>query len=167
MAIYYGDGSNSTAGRTVQAVHTTSSTYTLVTSSGYADLTNNYLDITPKSNSNILVGWFGGYLNNRQNDPDSRIKFKVVKVISGVYTNVFYPNLNEGEAAHQWISKRTNDGSTDTDMWSYFCMNWMHTLPSSGAEGVSHRFQLQAGTANTADSVKTLGFYATIMELTV
>ena len=52
-------------------------------------------------------------------------------------------------------------------MWNYFCMNWMHTLPSSGAEGVSHRFQLQAGTNGTADSVKTLGFYATIMEITV
>jgi len=167
MAIYYGDGSNSAAGRTVQVVNTTSSTYTMVSSSNYADLTNHYLDITPKSNSNTLVGWFGAYLNNRQNDPDTRVKFKIVKVISGVYTNVFYGNLNEGVDSHQWISKRTNDGSTDTDMWNYFCMNWMHTLPSSGAEGVSHRFQLQAGTNGTADSVKTLGFYATIMEITV
>lgn len=166
MAIYYGDGSNSNTGRIVQVVNATSSTYTMVTSSGYADLTNNYLDITPKDNSNTLVGWFGGYLNNRDNDADSRIKFKVVKVISGNYTNIFYPNLNEGANAHQWISKRTNDGSTDTDMWSYYCMNWMHTLPSSGAT-VSTRFQLQAGTAGTSDSVKTLGFYATIMEVAV
>ena len=168
MAIYYGDGSNSTAGRTVQVVNSTSSTYTIVTSSTFADLTNNYVDITPKSNSNILIAWFGGYLNNRDADQDSRVKFKVVKIVSGVYTNVFYPNLNEGVDSHQWISKANGSGTTDMDMWSYICMNWMHTLPSSGAAGVSHRFQLQGGiTGTSADSIKTLGFYGTIMEVTV
>ena len=168
MAIYYNDGSNSDAGRVVQVVNTTSSTYTQNTSSTYADFTNHYIDITPKSNGNRLVGWFGGYLNNRDDDTDTRVKFKIVKVVGGVYTNIFYPNLNEGVDSHQWISKANGSGATDTDMWNYHCLNWMTTLPSSGAEGVSHRFQLQGAIQDSkANGIKTLGFYATIMEVTV
>ena len=76
MAIHYADGSNSSSGRQVQVVTATSSTYTENTSSTYADLTNHYVDITPKSNGNRLIGNFCAYLNNRDNDPDSRVKFK-------------------------------------------------------------------------------------------
>ena len=168
MAIYYSDGSNSTAGRQVQVVTATSSTYTANTSDTYADLTNHYVDITPKSDGNRLIGTFCAYLNNRDNDPDSRVKFKIVEIVGGVYTNIYFPNLNEGENAHQWISKATNNGSTDTDMWSLNTLHWVRTLPSSGRAGVSHRFQLQgARQSSNADSIKTLGFSGTIMEVTV
>ena len=168
MAIYYSDGSNSTAGRQVQVITNTSSTYTVNTSNTYADLQNHYVDITPKSNGNRLIGTFGAYLNTRDNDTDSRVKFKIVEIVSGVYTNIYFPNLNEGENAHQWISKMNGSGTSDNDMWNLHTLHWIRTLPSSGRAGVSHRFQLQGAVqSSNADSIKTLGFSGTITEVTV
>lgn len=167
MAIYYADGSNSSTGRQVQVITATSSTYSQNTGSTYADFTNHYVDITPKSDGNRLIGTFGAYLNNRDNDPDTRVKFKIVEIVNGVYTNIYFPNLNEGVDAHQWISKANGNGSTDTDMWNLHTIHWIRTLPSSRA-GVSHRFQLQgACQGSNANSIKTLGFSGTIQEVTV
>ena len=169
MAIYYADGSNSSSGRQIQVITATSGTYTQITSDTYTNFANHYIDITPKSNGNRLIGTFGAYLNNRDNDPDSRVKFMVQEQVSGLTnTNVYFPNLNEGKDNHQWISKASNNGSTDTDMWNLITLHWIRTLPSSGRAGVSHRFQLMGGNqGSNADSIKSLGFSGTIMEVTV
>ncbi len=166
MAIYYSDGSNSTAGRQVQVITNTSSTYTVNTSSTYADLTNHHVDITPKSNGNRIIGTFSAYLNNRDGDTDSRVKFKIVEVVGGVSTDIYFPNLNEGVDSHQWISIINGSNTTDNDMWNLHTLHWVRTLPSSGRAGVSHRYKMQAG-VNLADSVKTLGFSGTLTEVTV
>ncbi len=166
MAIYYSDGSNSTAGRQVQVVTATSGTYTINTSNTYADLTNNHVDITPKSNGNMIIGTFCTYLNNRDNDTDSRIMFKIVEVVGGVSTDVYFPNQNEGVNSHQWISIVNGSGTTDNDMWNLHTLHWARTLPSSGRAGVSHRYKIQ-GAVNLADSIKTLGFTGTVREVTV
>ena len=168
MAIYYSDGSNSTAGRQVQVITNTSSTYTVNTSNTYADLQNHYVDITPKSNGNRLIGTFAAYLNNRDNDTDGRVKFKIVEVVGGVSTDIYFPNLNEGADSHQWISKVNGSGTSDNDMWNLHTLHWIRTLPSSGAAGVSHRYKMMAGIhSSNADSIKTLGFSGTITEVTV
>ena len=168
MAIYYADGSNSSSGRQIQVITATSGTYTQITSDTYTNFANHYIDITPKSNGNRLIGTFGAYLNNRDNDPDTRIKFMVQEQVSGTNTNVYYPNLSEGVDSHQWISKANGSGSTDTDMWNLITLHWIRTLPSSGRAGVSHRFQLMGGNqGSNADSIKSLGFSGTIMEVTV
>lgn len=169
MAIYYADGSNSSQGRQVQVITNTSGTYSMITSSTFDTLTNHYVDLTPKSNGNRIIGTFTAYLNNRDNDPDSRIKFMIQEQVSGgANTNVYFPNLNEGKDAHQWISKATNSGSTDTDMWQPITLHFVRTLPSSGAAGVNHRYQMLGGVqSSNADSIKTLGFSGTVMEVTV
>tara|TARA_A100001391_G_scaffold186093_1_gene155059 strand:- start:390 stop:908 length:519 start_codon:yes stop_codon:yes gene_type:complete len=172
MAIYYPDGSNSSSGRHVQVSTASSSTYTMITSTSYANFSNHYVDITPKSNGNRLVGTFTAYLNNRDNDPDSRVKFKVQEQVTvGGYTyyiDIYFPNLNEGADSHQWITKAAGNGSTDTDFWQPITLQWVRTIPSSGRAGVSHRYQLQGGINSTnADSIKSLGFSGSIMEVTV
>tara|TARA_Y100000114_G_scaffold122585_1_gene117924 strand:+ start:1034 stop:1552 length:519 start_codon:yes stop_codon:yes gene_type:complete len=172
MAIYYADGSNSDSGRQIQVITATSSTYTMINSTSYANFANHYVDITPKSNGNRLIGTFGCYLNNRDNDTDSRVKFKIQEQVTvGGYTyyiDIYFPNLNEGVDSHQWISKANGSGTTDMDMWQLITLHWVRTIPSSGRAGVSHRYQLQGGLNSTnADTIKSLGFSGTVMEVTV
>ena len=92
MAIYYSDGSNSTAGRQVQLVTGTTGTYTLVTATSYQDVANHYLDITPKENGNTLIGSYTMYINNRDNAVDTRISVQIVEVFSGTSQSIYYPN---------------------------------------------------------------------------
>lgn len=73
MAIHYADGSNSASGRVVQVIHRTSDSYNSITSTSYTDFTNYYIDITPKENGNKIVLSMTIYMNNRDNDPDTRV----------------------------------------------------------------------------------------------
>lgn len=171
MAIYYSDGSDSSSGRVIQIVTATSSTYTDVTSGSFTDFTNQHVDITPKGNGNRIIGNYTLYMNNRDADTDSRIAFRVVEGFSGTDTTIYYPNLSEGESSHAWICKVNGSGSTDTDFWQPYSFTFIRTLPSSGRAGNSHRFRCQASTSisgsNKADHCKTLGFYGTLMEVSV
>ena len=76
-------------------------------------------------------------MNNRDNDADTRVKFKIQEQVTvGGYTyyiDIYFPNLNEGSNSHQWISKATNNGSIDTDMWQPITLHWVRTIPSGRA----------------------------------
>ena len=163
MAIYYADGSNSTQGIQVQLVSGTSAAYTLITSTTYSDVTGHYLDITPKENSNTLIGNYTMYLNNRDNGVDTRISIKIVEVFSGTSTDIYYPNLHEGVNSHQWIHIAAGSGTTDFDNWIPITLHWGYTLPSSGRAGNSHRFKVMA--RNNGGDFKSLGASMSIQEI--
>ena len=163
MAIYYGDGTNSTQGRQVQLVSGTSSAYTQITSTTYSDVTGHYLDITPKENGNTLMGWYTMYINNRDNSVDTRVSIKIVEVFSGTSTDIYYPNLHEGVNSHQWIHIAAGSGTTDFDNWIPITLHWEYTLPSSGRAGNSHRFKVMA--RNHGGNFKSLGVSMTIQEI--
>lgn len=167
MAIHYADGSNSASGRVVQVIHSTSDSYNSITSTSYTDFTNYYIDITPKENGNKIVISMTIYMNNRDNDPDSRVAMRVLEGYSSSSSTVYFPNANEGENAHQWINKATSNGSTDTDMWQPITLHFTVALPSSGRAGVSHRYKLQGNTNPGSDYIRGLGFSCTAMEITV
>ncbi len=167
MPIHYADGSNSDSGRVVQVIHRTDDSYHSITSTSYLDFANYYINITPKGNGNKLVCSMTIYMNNRDNDPDSRVAMRVLEEYSSSSSTVYYPNLNEGASSHNWISKATNNGSTDTDMWQPITLHFSRALPTSGRAGVSHKFQLQGNTSPGSDYIRGLGFSATIMEITV
>ena len=163
MAIYYSDGSNSTAGRQVQLVKGTTGTYTQITATSYQDVANHYLDITPKENGNILIGSYTMYINNRDNAVDTRISVQIVEVFSGTTQSIYYPNLNEGVDSHQWIHIAAGSGTTDFDNWIPITLCWSYTLPGSGRAGNSHRYKVMA--KNNGGNFKTLGASMMIQEI--
>ena len=68
MAIYYGDGSNSGAGRLVQVVQDTKYDVSSTTSSSFADISGLAVTITPKSSSNkiLVTAELKGWAQNSQ-----------------------------------------------------------------------------------------------------
>jgi len=163
MAIYYSDGSNSTAGRQVQIVRGTTDTYTLISANSYQDVTNHYLDITPKENGNTFIGIYTMYINNRDASVDTRVSFQIVEDVGGTTQSIYFPNLNEGVNSHQWIHIAQNSGTTDFDNWIPITLCWSYVLPGSGRAGNSHRYKVMA--KNNGGNFKSLGASMTIQEI--
>ena len=68
MAIYYGDGSNSSAGRVVQVVQDTKYDVSSTSSSSFSDISGLAVTITPKSSSNkiLVTAELKGWAQNSQ-----------------------------------------------------------------------------------------------------
>jgi len=85
MAIYYGDGSNSTAGRVVQVVTAQFTTVVSVSSNNGLLNTAIYATITPKDSSNKVLVIFS---LGRVSGPSDSVAARIRRSISGSLANV-------------------------------------------------------------------------------
>ena len=135
MAIYYGDGSNSTAGRLVQVV-TAQYTTTLSVASNSGSLnTDINADITPKDNSNkVLVIVSLGRVSGPSNSVAARIR----RTISGSTADI---GVHTGSGNWQQASfQNYGQGPVNNDHADGQTFMWLDS-PSSTST-VNYRLQL-------------------------
>ena len=142
MAIYYGDGSNSTAGRVVQVVTNQYTTVVSVASASGSLNTDMNADITPKDSSHkVLVIVSLGRLSGPSNSVAARIR----RTISGSTADI---GVHTGSGNWQQASfQNYGKGPINNDHADGQTFMWLES-PSSTST-VNYRLQLHGQSSGT------------------
>ena len=137
MAIFYGDGSNSNAGRLIQVVSTTKTNTFTTTSSSYVDISGLSVSITPKETASKILILFGVFGSN--SGSGSRWAVRLLRGSTQIAI---------GDAAGNRV-RATGSSETAGGGGNMKCFSGNHLDSPSTTSAITYKFQAACVDGNT------------------